>query len=109
MKGCFRDDEVRRDQDRGSVLADIRRSAARLFQRQASPWSIVAEGGSHMPCLSPGRRRAQVQQVMIIAVGDHARPSSKEKGRWTACMRLPDSLRTAALNLCFVGVRYRAA
>ncbi len=32
-----------------------------------------------MPCLSPDRRRAQVQLVMTIAVSDHARPLSKDK------------------------------
>lgn len=40
--------------------------------------------GPQMPCLSPGRRRAQVLQVMIIAVSNHARPLSKEQSRQTA-------------------------
>src|SRR5229473_4426926 len=35
--------------------------------------------GPQMPCLSPDRRRAQVQLVMTIAVSDHARPLSKDK------------------------------
>src|ERR1700687_1769730 len=37
------------------------------------------EDGPQMPCLSPGWRRAQVQQVMIIAVSNHARPLSKNQ------------------------------
>ncbi len=36
--------------------------------------------GPQMPSLSPARRRAQVHQVMIIAVSDHARPLSKDSG-----------------------------
>jgi hypothetical protein len=35
--------------------------------------------GPQMPCFGPDRRRARVQQVMIIAVRHHARPFSKDK------------------------------
>src|ERR1700686_765749 len=52
--------------------------------------------GPQMPCLSPGRRRARVQQVMTIAVRDHARPFSKDKAARRHLIARRRLFRTAA-------------
>jgi hypothetical protein len=63
------------------------------------------EDRPQMPCLSPGRRRAQVRQVMIIAVRNHTRPLSKEQHRHHPTVTLSNG---SPFSHCFVGVLCRA-
>jgi hypothetical protein len=48
-------------------------------EKPACDRSSRDKDGPQMPYFSPDRRRTRVQQFMIIAVRDHARPFSKDK------------------------------